>query len=187
MLVCVVGVLDMEMAYPLVNMQKNCGKAPCFMAKSTINGQFSIVTSKCRRVYPLVDNAFLLLCVTYFQMVFVQQAMFVYQLDGCIENDFKRPHPKFFLKLMISEQKKSWPETQAGFTLNVPWVFHGCSMEIPPEMPPHSMDLWGQAQRNCQIYGVGSQDGSSHSAMERWLYKLIIGTCSVICDLYVHI
>ena len=127
MLVCVVGVLDMEMAYPLVNMQKNCGKAPCFMAKSTINGQFSIVTSKCRRVYPLVDNAFLLLCVTYFQMVFVQQAMFVYQLDGCIENDFKRPHPKFFLKLMISEQKKSWPETQAGFTLNVPWMFHGNS------------------------------------------------------------
>ena len=131
MLVCVVGVLDMEMAYPLVNMQKNCGKAPCFMAKSTINGQFSIVTSKCRRVYPLVDNAFLLLCVTYFQMVFVQQAMFVYQLDGCIENDFKRPHPKFFLKLMISEQKKSWPETQAGFTLNVPWKFPRKCHRIP--------------------------------------------------------
>ena len=44
--------------------------------------------------------------------VFVQQAMFVYQLDVCIENCFKRPHRKgFSLKLIFSEQKKSWPKT----------------------------------------------------------------------------
>ena len=182
MLVCVVGVLDMEMAYPLVNMQKNCGKAPCFMAKSTINGQFSIVTSKCRRVYPLVDNFFYFVWPIFRWCLCSKPCLFTSWM-GVLKTTSNDLTPNSFWNWWFRSKRNHGPKHKRDSH----WMFHGCSMEIPPEMPPHSMDLWGQAQRNCQIYGVGSQDGSSHSAMERWLYKLIIGTCSVICDLYVHI
>ena len=122
MLVCVVGVLDMEMAYPLVNMQKNCGKAPCFMAKSTINGQFSIVTSKCRRVYPLVDNFFYFVWPIFRWCLCSKPCLFTSWM-GVLKTTSNDLTPNSFWNWWFRSKRNHGPKHKRDSH----WMFHGCS------------------------------------------------------------
>ena len=149
---------------------KNCGKAPCFMAKSTINGQFSIVTSNCRRDPEGISFGRQCISSTLCDLFSdrVCAASHVCLPAGWVYwKRLKRPHPKFFLKLTFRNKRNHGPKHMSlrdshECSMDVPWI----SRKFPPEML--AVQIYGARHREIARSMVWDLRMAADSAMERW-------------------